>query len=259
MVHFEGIEEIAEKELPKTKKVEVTPAYGAESNERAESIKREFITYIEHLLEEGENLIGKGSLAEVYPLEANASVCVKVVNDSKEFGTISPLRVGVPFYNSSSIEAQFLSDAQSISKEVGVPKPFYSIEHSTIDPKGNLANISALAMERLDAVSIEEVISGKKDLPATFDAKTFWKRLLDFVTRMHAKNIYHRDLHSGNIMIGKEDGRPYIIDFGTAAYATEYDAYERPMRGNVATTRFIEDFDGLEKVQTELEKMRHLT
>lgn len=256
MVHFEELEGVAEKKLSTTKRVEVTPEYGAESDERAESIRREFIAYVEHLHQEGEHLIGKGSLAEVYPLEANANICVKVVNDSKEFGTISPLRVGARFYNSSHIEAQFLSDTQHISKEVGVPKPYYSVEYSIADPKGNMANISALAMERLDAVSIEEVVSGREDMPAAFNSKTFWAHLRDFVTDMHEKHIYHRDFHGGNIMIGKKDGRPYVIDFGAAAYATEYDAYERPVRGNVATLRFIEDFAGIEKVRTELEESR---
>lgn len=256
MVHPEEFEGTMEKKLSTIDGVEVTPEYRAESDERAEHIRREFIAYVEHLLEDGKHLIGKGSLAEVYPLEANANICVKVINDSKTFGTISPLRIGARFYNSSHIEARFLSDIQCISGEVGVPKPYYSVECSMTDPKGNPMNISALAMEKLDAVSIEEIMSGREDMPAAFDSRTFWNRLEDFVTRMHEMNIYHRDLHGGNIMIGKKDGRPYIIDFGTAAYATEYDAYERPVRGNVATIRFIEDFAGLKKVRTELEKAR---
>ncbi|MDO8564521.1 MAG: phosphotransferase [bacterium] len=240
MVHFEQLEE----PVPHVE----------EKSERTDRIKEEFIAYVGTLLERAENLIGKGTLAEVYPLDSNPDVCVKIINDSEEFGTISPLRVGAPFYNSASLEAQFLSDLQPISGKVGIPKPYYSVEHLVADPKGKSAKVSALAMERLSAVSIDDVVTGREDLPPTFDGHTFWTELEKFITAMHERGIYHRDLHKGNIMIGKTDGRPFVIDFGTAAYATEYDAYERTTRRGNVVTPFIEDFAGLRTSRRRLEE-----
>jgi serine/threonine protein kinase len=49
--------------------------------------------------------------------------------------------------------------------------------------------------------------------------------LKEFVSRLHERGIYHRDLHEGNIMIDVNDGRPCVIDFGASTYATDYDAY----------------------------------
>lgn len=260
MVQFENLSEAVVEEPSHPERIEAVPEHtlGSEGEEKAAQIRKAFTAHMEYLLKEGKNLIGKGSLAEVYPLEINPTVCVKVINDSKKFGTIASTRLlETPFYNSPHLEASFLSDMQRVSGEVGVPKPFYSVEHRVVDEGGMSANISALAMERLDAVSIAEVLNGEAELPAAFESTRFWKCLRDFVTKMHEEGIYHRDLHGGNVMIGKSDARPYVIDFGTAVYATEHDAYERPTRGKVTVGRFIEDFAGLEKMQKELERATH--
>ncbi len=218
-------------------------------------VKERFISYVETLLEEPERLIGKGSLAEVHGLEANEKVCVKVMSDDRNYGTISQERVGSPFYNSAYIEAEFLSDLQEIARDVGVPKPYYSMEKIGSDSSGMPKKVSALIMERLPAVSLEHVINGFEEIPASYEEDSFWEKLESFVQKMHEKGIYHRDLHAGNIMIGTADGKPYVIDFGTAVYATEYDAYEKPSRaGRVNINAFIDDFQGLKKVHLLLKK-----
>lgn len=228
----------------------------AEEGTEGEQIRKEFLGYVETLVQRQENFLGKGSLAEVHKLDANPEVCVKVINTSKKYGTISPYRINEsPFYNTVKVEADFMSDLQAIRGEVGVPKPYYSLEQEVIDAGGDAAFISALAMETLDAVSIEEVLNGMAELPQAFDNASFWDKLEKFVEKMHERHIYHRDIHAGNIMIGKHDGKPYLIDFGTATYSTEADAYDVGLQRKGASSRpFIEDFIGLFNVRKRLVK-----
>lgn len=255
MVKFEGIEEVMEQKPPKSEVIEPTPEYGAESDERAESIRREFIAYVEKLLERQENFVGKGSIAEVHELDANSRICVKIINDSRGYGTIDHVASERPYYNSPKLEAEFMADLQSIRGEVGVPKPYYYIERNVIDPSGESAAVSALAMEHLDAVSIDDVLMGREPLPAAYDPDTFWDKIERFLERMHDKGIFHRDIKAGNLMIGRQDAKPYVIDFGMSAYSSAYDAYTEPgVRGNVHTRRFTEDFGGMRKTRKDLSK-----
>jgi len=145
-----------------------------------------------------------------------------------------------------------LSDLQ-ISDEVGVPKPIYTYEDFYTDKNGNLAKVDIIAMKELNAVSVEDVLRGLEEIPENFKAEDFWKKIRGFVAEMHEKGIYHRDLHGGNVMIGKSDGKPYVIDFGTAVYATEYDAYTPPIRRNVVRAgSFIRDDAGIDRIEKEL-------
>jgi formylglycine-generating enzyme required for sulfatase activity/serine/threonine protein kinase len=48
--------------------------------------------------------------------------------------------------------------------------------------------------------------------------------VLDGLDHAHARGILHRDLKPDNIMIREEDGRPILIDFGTARAQTANDA-----------------------------------
>ncbi len=64
---------------------------------------------------------------------------------------------------------------------------------------------------------MDDVLQGRADLPVNFDLASFRNDLVDFVQKIHEAGIYHRDLHEGNIMIDKETGEIYVIDFGAAS------------------------------------------
>ena len=51
----------------------------------------------------------------------------------------------------------------------------------------------------------------------------------DFITKMNnEKNIHHRDLHGGNVMVDYKTGNPVVIDFGRSY--TQTFSEENPYR-----------------------------
>lgn len=113
-------------------------------------------------------------------------------------------------------EASFLEELQEIRNGIQVPKPIFSIEASLIDSeKKIIKNKGIISMEKINGVSIKDIISGKNDLPESFNIDTFFQELENFISKMNnEKNIYHRDIHEGNIMIDYKTGKPWVIDFG---------------------------------------------
>jgi predicted Ser/Thr protein kinase len=71
-----------------------------------------------------------------------------------------------------------------------------------------------LALQYLDAEAFHE------SAPALRDRTTFFRQLLALIQAIHAKGIAHADLkRRGNILIDQQ-GRPWIVDFGTALRRT---------------------------------------
>jgi len=79
-------------------------------------------------------------------------------------------------------------------------------------------SVRAIAMERIDGVSIKDVLEGKASLPSTFNSVRFFASLRSFLNAMHEHGYYHRDLHGGNVLIDNQTGMPYVIDFGHATH-----------------------------------------
>ncbi len=84
-------------------------------------------------------------------------------------------------------------------------------------------------MEKLHATNFQRVIEeqtteGIPDvLPANFDVDRYFGLLRQYVIEMHKLGIYHGDLHLRNVMIDRENGTPYIIDFGKSQFENELD------------------------------------
>ncbi len=131
-------------------------------------------------------------------------ICIKIFKKPEQIS-------GVGFYLAPAKEEKFLADLKRLPTKARVPVVYSAFEDD--DKNGH----DFLMMEALPAVSIDDILQGRAELPANFDLVNFQKDLMDFVEKMHQKNIYHRDLHEGNIMVDKETGQVYVIDFGASA------------------------------------------
>jgi RIO-like serine/threonine protein kinase len=207
--------------------------------ERRERIEKKMRQIVENLLITGENRIGVGKTAQVHTPEDNEEICFKIVTSREVMGTNAPPpRIPItdadPFspetqHADAEHEGQYLEDLQGIDYDVFVPQPIAYTTYEYPQQEGDTylvkETVNILAMRRLDAVSLKDVIEGVAEVPSTMKPDTFFSQLRSFVERMHMKGIYHRDFHSGNIMIDKKTGRPCVIDFGRASYGSGDDAY----------------------------------
>lgn len=168
--------------------------YPAEQNNKTirEECKKTAIDTIKKYEENGQS-IGKGKTAEIFVSPRNDKFCMKAVCDK-----------GISC-NNTEIEMNFL---EILADSDIAPKPICAIKTSQKD---------YLFMETIHGISIKDLIEKDlvEDLPPKFDFKNFFETLKQQISLMHKKNIYHRDLHTGNIMINS-DGSPVIIDFGDA-------------------------------------------
>jgi serine/threonine protein kinase len=157
---------------------------------------------IEKLLEDTSRRLGDGRTASVCFCGANNELCLKIYKKPEQITEVS-------FYLPPAKEKDFLDDLKNLGTRVRVPDALAVFESDSGDK-------NFLAMETLPAVSIDDVLQGRAELPEKFDLVSFQKDLIDFIEKMHQQRIYHRDLHEGNIMIDKMTGQAYVIDFGAA-------------------------------------------
>lgn len=147
-------------------------------------------------LEVNATQIGEGRNAIVYVAEGAAfeNVCLKKIRPKPEL-----------LANTIDQEHQFQIDA----KKAGVRTPLSLV--SIESDKGIY-----LIMERVIGPTAMQVSDDPRLAPPNFDYKTFCEALKLEIQKLHKARIYHRDLHAGNVMIDKNDGLPWIIDYGTA-------------------------------------------
>lgn len=142
------------------------------------------------------NPIGEGNNATIYIPENESlqSVCIKKGKEKQ-----------MMIFNNIDDECEL----QKECKKLGISTPLTLLSFTTKEKE------DYLVMERINGYSVKEILKNIKLLPEKFDYQIFFKSLEEQIKKMHSAGIYHRDLHSGNIMID-EEGLPVIIDFGTA-------------------------------------------
>lgn len=206
-------------------------------------IKRQYKT-AEDLLNDITKRLGQGMTAEVCFLASNDKLCLKVYK--KKIEEVEGL-----FFLPPEDELYMQNKVSFIKGGARSPKAYCAFEDNETED-----GLKYLLMERLNAVSIEDVACGRAELPESFDFYKFSVALKKYIEDMHdVFNIYHRDLHEGNIMIDKVTGMPYVIDFGTSKeFYGEGDPYE-VVKGNVVE-RKTSDEGMIKKV---LERLRLLT
>jgi hypothetical protein len=150
--------------------------------------------------------LGNGAVAEVYSIiNENQNLCVKIVTNYTKHAEENTL------YQ----EARFLEKLVDFTKE-GVRTP-------ELKDKMSLINLNALVMEELDAVNMARVIEGQDTLPENFNADDYFRRLAIYINALHSEQgIYHLDIAARNLMIDKETGFPYVIDFGKSKFKDDF-------------------------------------
>jgi serine/threonine protein kinase len=180
-------------------------------DERIRQVVERMSYYIAELIKNFDSKLGEGQTAEVHALESDEDLCCKIINIAE--GTAE-----VPF-NPPALEMRFLAKLTGLT-DARVPKPHCAVScdsqviREALDFKFGM---KLLFMEKLNAVSVRDVLRKREKMPAGFDYPTFFSKLSAFLEKMHDLRVYHRDLHDGNIMIDRETGEPYVIDFGSAA------------------------------------------
>lgn len=201
-----------------------------------EQIKGELIEKIKEVKQSGDS-IGEGRTAEVFISEKDSRICYKVIKP--EF---SGYRIR------SNKEGEILGELCALPGEVKIPMPYYSI----LSEDG----FEALVMERIDGVSIEDIVREKTTLPDGMEIDDFFGKIKRFFETMHQEHhTYHRDIHPGNIMIERNTLRPCIIDFGAGRKC--YGDNENPYRETDARGKMIVSTDdevGLRDTKNALRK-----
>lgn len=159
--------------------------------------------------------------------------------------------------NPMTKEADIQSEVYALMKEletskIGVPCPYYVVE---------IGAKKVMAMEKLPAKSVDDILHGRGSLPAWLDIDTFFDELEQFITAMHSLGVYHRDLHFGNVMIRQsavapEDGKwGYVIDFGVSGHGVGgIDPYIKETTGGTFT--FNDDYGIVLTGRAELKKLK---
>ena len=178
--------------------------------------------------------IGAGRTATVSIVPGSETVCLKTVKN-KEISV-----------NRAHAERRFLDEL--FGEELLAPRPVCSIETDEFD---------FLFMETIRGFSIKDLI--EKDLydqlPENFDFKSFLSALTQSVELLHDRRIFHRDLHSGNIMINLDQpNKPVIIDFGDAVkqFLSSEDPYCERIKGK--TVIFPDDHENIRQTRLDLEQ-----
>ena len=165
---------------------------------------------------------GEGKSAEVFRDTRENGACYKVIRNIRE-----------TLHNTDE-ESEFLNELVGIEHSVRVPEPIVSLSAYTVnEQEGKKIRKKEwiLMMEEIQGHSLKEILDSKGEilLPKEFDQERFFTHLEDFIQNyMHARGIFHRDLHEGNIMVDEATGEPVVIDFGLSMkkYLTDEDPYK---------------------------------
>jgi serine/threonine protein kinase len=220
-----------------------------DNKEKTKDIFQKKPEVIQKILEDGEKEIGEGMTAKVCFPKSESELCFKIYKKSSQYSDI-------PFCLSPEQESELLIELSKMNQNeekesVRVPNPYATADYGEKSKEDDSLEISKassfLMMERLNAFSIKDILAGNGHLPEGFSIQSFREKMLRFIDQMHKKDIYHRDLHEGNIMLNPDNGEIYVIDFGASikSYGDE-DPYKQQYGRE--TLFFTKDEDKLTQV-----------
>lgn len=191
--------------------------------EEVERLERDLAYFhtIERWVEDPNNYMDKGGVGNVYGFD-KIRLCIKVMKNYYN----DPHREQFDLGNSALAEAMFMREVDGLQVSgVRAPTPVQAVmgEH-----------VSAIIMERLNAVNLQHILNGTQHYPPSFDIERFSAGVSDYLDVLHTKkNIIHGDLFARNFMVHQETGAPYLIDFGRSTMTSALDKMtEEKLRRN---------------------------
>lgn len=196
--------------------------------------------------------IGEGGDAHVYVAEAEikngrVAICYKFAKAvGKNVGRNTLER-------ELDLHTAFYNHLEPLDFSVKVPSPYYYCE---------LGSHKMIAMEKLPAKSIDDLQRGYGSIPDWIDESMIHKFCDDLKQALdacHAAGLYHRDLHSGNIMFTQSPEPTnilgYIIDFGVSCFGVEgLEPYKSADSRGVFT--YDDDYGRIEEVRQSLLRLK---
>jgi serine/threonine protein kinase len=147
-----------------------------------------------------ERKLGEGGMGAVYFARHNCIervVAIKVLHQN--------------LFNQTNIRNRFKNEANALIK-LGHPNIVKIYDYIEQD------NIACLIMEYIEGFTLDEyIMKVTGPLPAA-KATRIINSVLDAVQCAHDKNIFHRDIKPGNIMVSKDGKTAKIMDFGIAKF-----------------------------------------
>ncbi|NCS99424.1 hypothetical protein GW765_00370 [Candidatus Parcubacteria bacterium] len=192
------------KEIGPESKYEVVRSYAEKFSDS------EIVACMEEVMKKSEK-IGTGQNAEVFNLPGYEELCVKKIFRN-------PDKVINPLETEAEIQREVF--------DMGIPTPMYYKKL-----RDNTTGQQYLVMERIDGYSVGDLLHAIDESRSIFESHKdkintivenynhddFVEKIRGMVKKLHDNNLYHKDLHTGNIMINKE-GDPIIIDWGASGY-----------------------------------------
>ncbi len=234
-----------------------------------EEREKELVHSITLFLESGKNKLGEGGTAYVYYPETNQKLCFKVIRNVEVFARPEKLDAVPseyqrfaseeykdklrerPWHVTLAAEGDFLDSAREIKDVVRVPEPYMVMELESSEETDDFFisdKVKVLVMERLPAISVEDIIQKKIKLPEGFSVDRFSQRLRSFIDKMHERGLFHRDMAARNVMVDMQTGDPYVIDFGRSKFG-----HEEPYRDDETKLFFPRtDEDGVDSIEKDL-------
>ncbi len=168
-------------------------------------IRRETFAALAAIKKDPESFIDKGGAGSIHRL--SSGVCMKIPLPHYERQQKEQNELKLKLGNLLPQEAFFLRKLSGITHS-GVRTPTF-IGLITSEA------LSAILMEELPAFNLQRIIEGKEKLPATFDSDVFLEAIEEYLEYLHTEiGIVHGDFDARNIMVDRETGAPYVIDFG---------------------------------------------
>lgn len=194
---------------------------------------------IESIVADKSRSIDKGGAGTVH--HVMQGICIKAMENRHTREDAGNFDLGASPYE----EARFLYQMKNF-EVAGVRSPRY---HGYI-AEPLRGGKSFIIMEELNATSLAHALSDDYEvvLPDAFTVEKAFEALEIYFTELHEKQkVAHGDIAARNIMIDRETGIPYVIDFGRAVSFADGGLNPRIKEANPR-----KDLEALEAVEQEV-------